>query len=84
MGDVILKGKIDAVTLYNPVSEEEVSSGLLAGYLRAYDLMAAGGSGALSAFRDFETAHSKDPLALFHISRLESGIVGPRIVMDDK
>ncbi len=84
VGDVVLKGKIDAVTLYNPVSEDEVTSGLLAGYLAAYNVMVAGESGALSAFRDFEKAHVKDPLALFHISRLESGIIGPRIVMEDK
>ena len=84
VGDVVLKGKIDAVTLYNPVSEDEVTSGLFAGYLAAYKVMVAGESGALSAFRDFEKAHVKDPLALFHISRLESGIIGPRIVMEDK
>ena len=84
VGDVVLKGKIEAVTLYNPVSAAEVNSGLLADYLAAYGVMATGDPGALSAFRELEKAHVKDPLALFHISRLESGIVGPRIVMDDK
>ena len=84
VGDVVLKGKIEAVTLYNPVSAAEVNSGLLADYLAAYGVMATGDPGALSAFRELEKAHVKDPLALFHITRLESGIVGSRIVMDDK
>ena len=84
VGDVVLKGKIEAVTLYNPVSAAEVNSGLLADYLAAYGVMATGAPGALSAFRELEKAHVKDPLALFHITRLESGIVGSRIVMDDK
>ena len=84
VGDVVLKGKIEAVTLYNPVSAAEVDAGLLADYLAAYGVMATGDPGALSAFRELERAHVKDPLALFHITRLESGIIGPSIVMEDK
>ena len=46
--------------------------------------MVVGAPEALAAFRAVEQAHANDALALFHISRLEAGVVGPRIVMDDK
>lgn len=84
IGDVVLKGKYEAVTLYNPASAAEQASGLLDAYQGAYDAMGRGDAGALEAFRSIQSRFPDDPLIAFHIERLGSGAEGTRIVMDDK
>ncbi len=84
IGDVILKGKTEPVTLYSPVTDEQAESVLYRWYQTTYKMLKTNDPGAAQAVREMHKAHPDDPLIHFHFERVESGLVTSLIVMEDK
>ena len=86
MAEVVLKGREAAVTLYTPVSSEQLTSGYADAYLSAYAKYPPDGTD--TAVRDaFEALHAQFPheaLARFHLGRIQQGLVSRSMTMTDK
>ena len=84
IGDVVLKGKTEPVTLYSPVTDLQAESVLYRWYQTTYQLLKNEDPSAANAVREMHKAHSDDPLVHFHFERVESGLATALIVMEDK
>ncbi|MGH7805070.1 MAG: adenylate/guanylate cyclase domain-containing protein, partial [Candidatus Binatia bacterium] len=80
VGTLLLKGKTQPVEAFEPLANGAAGSSTAA-YLEAYRLLEAGDSRAREAFA---TIAATDPLAAFHLRRLEAGDGGTRIVFSEK
>jgi adenylate cyclase len=83
-GRLVLKGKKIAVTVFEPLTEEEDSSERVAQYREAYALMDAESPSAVDAFKMLKIQFPEDPLSNYHLQRLESGETGSLVVMSQK
>lgn len=85
IGDVILKGKQVATTLYTPLSVTAQASDFVREYLRTYQLLAASDAdSARSAVQRLYANFPDEPLAKFHAQRVGDGLIGTMIKMEDK
>jgi adenylate cyclase len=84
IGDVVLKGKTEPVTLYSPITLEQSESVLYRWYQSTYQMLKNNEPAAANAFREMHKVHGDDPLVHFHFERVESGLVTALIVMEDK
>ena len=84
IGDVVLKGKTEPVTLYSPVTQKQAESVLYRWYQTTYELLKNYDPSAANAVREMHKAHAEDPLVNFHFERVEQGLVTTMIVMEDK
>ena len=84
IGDVVLKGRQAATTLYTPVSPQQKASDFARAYLDIYRLLASQSDQASEAVRQLAQTHPNEALAQFHAARAAKGINDNRIVMDDK
>jgi len=84
IGDVVLKGKTEAVTLYNPVTDEYAASQAYADYMEVYALLKAEDPRGSDAVRQLKDKYPDDALIDFHLDRVESGLCTARVVMEDK
>ncbi|MFZ9735332.1 MAG: CHASE2 domain-containing protein [Burkholderiaceae bacterium] len=87
IGDVFLKGKQNAVTLYSPVSDAQQASGYAKDYGAAYSLLIAGKVSQQEIQHQFSELllhYPEEPLARFHADRIAQGLVSTKIVMEDK
>jgi adenylate cyclase len=84
VGELLLKGKRKVLLAYQPISSAGVDVEQLAGYRRAYALLADHDPEARSAFADLVRRDRSDGLSRFHLARLELGESGTRIVLPQK
>lgn len=84
IGDVVLKGKTEPVTLYSPVTEEQAGSVFYRWYQTTYTMLKNNDPAAATAIREMNKVHPDDPLVHFHNERVENGLVTTLIVMEDK
>lgn len=84
IGDIILKGKTEPVTLYSPVSEEDAKSDLAKAYAASYELLKLGTPAAAESVRALHKQYPNDPITSFHHARVEKGTVTNLVVMEDK
>ncbi len=85
LGDIVLKGKTEPLTVAEPVSEEWLASDYGQHYLAAYAMLKNGEAGAVAALQALAAKNPKDPPVTFHLKRLQSGEdVSTLVVMDDK
>ncbi len=84
IGDIVLKGKTEPVTLYSPVSDEDAKSELARAYAASYELLKLGMPAAADAVRALHKQYPDDPIAAFHHARVEKGLVTTLVVMEDK
>jgi class 3 adenylate cyclase/CHASE2 domain-containing sensor protein len=84
IGDVILKGKTEPVTLYTPVTDEQAAGVLYRWYQTTYELLKNKDPDAASAVSEMHKVHPDDPLVHFHYERIQSGLITSLIVMEDK
>jgi len=84
VGDVVLKGKLTAVGLFNPVTEEHAHSEQYRRYMEMYQLLKAEDPAASEAVRQFHQDYPEDPLGEFHFERVEKGLNTALVVMEDK
>jgi hypothetical protein len=80
-GELLLKGKREVLLAYEPVTSAGVGAAQLAGYRRAYTLLADHDPNARAAFADLVRRDRSDGLARFHLARLEPGEFGTPIVL---
>ena len=84
VGSLILKGRSDGLDVFEPLSMESAGSSGTQAYLCAYELLAQNAPSALDAFQKVVQDFPRDPLARFHLQRLEAGESGVTITMKSK
>ncbi len=83
-GRLVLKGKKQAVSVYEPLTDEEDASERVAQYRAAYALMDAESPEAFEALRQLQLRYPEDPLVNYHVQRYASGESGSLVVMNRK
>ena len=82
VGDLILRGRTEALRAFEPLRLEQYQDSDTATYLEAFAKLEAGDPGAMAAFAAHVGKHADDQLASFHLKRLLNGATGTRIAMD--
>jgi class 3 adenylate cyclase len=84
IASVVLKGKLEAVDVFEPLRPDSLDTELEATYGAAYALIERGDNGALAALEDLAARWPDDRLVEFHLRRLHRGETGVRIAMIEK
>ncbi|GLX15528.1 adenylate/guanylate cyclase domain-containing protein [Pseudomonas straminea] len=85
VGEVLLKGKAEAVAVFEPLEAMAVPmNDCDEDYEAAYHLLASRAPEALAAFEALAAQRPKDGLVAYHLQRLRSGEHGNRLVMASK
>ncbi len=84
VGRLVLKGKSEPLTVFEPVTEDAVARAPRDAYGAAFDALAVDGAQALDLFRELAANYPDDPLVLLHCRRLLAGETGDLIVMAEK
>jgi len=84
IGLVILKGKTEALDVWEPLHDGAYSAEYLARYQAAYDATHDGHADAISLFGALAKERPDDPLAHFYLERLSQGEIGVKIKMTEK
>jgi class 3 adenylate cyclase len=84
LGQVVLKGKTEAIEVFEPLTEEQAASPYMIDYLRAYTLMSNNSPEAYRVLAELGQANPKDVCVALHLERITAGVGGTRIVMEDK
>ncbi len=84
IASVVLKGKHEAVDVFEPLAADSLEPALEAAYAAAYTLIERGDKGALAAVEDLAAHWPDDPLVEFHLQRLRRGETGVRIALSEK
>ncbi|MBD9397428.1 CHASE2 domain-containing protein [Pseudomonas sp. PDM11] len=85
VGEVLLKGKAEAVAVFEPLEAMAVPmNDCDEDYEAAYHLLASRAPEALAAFEALAAQRPKDGLVAYHLQRLRSGEHGSRVVMASK
>ncbi|NCA90446.1 MAG: hypothetical protein EOM92_16535, partial [Gammaproteobacteria bacterium] len=84
MGEVMVKGKEEALLVFTPQVADEASAGWRQAYDQAYALMAARDPAAPAAFAALHERDPQDALTAYHARRLQSGERGARIRLTSK
>jgi adenylate cyclase len=82
VGDLVLRGKAEALRAFEPLRAEQFSSGATASYMDAFAKLETEDPRAIAAFAAHVGKQPDDQLASFHLKRLLNGQTGTRIVMD--
>jgi adenylate cyclase len=82
IGDLVLRGKTEALQAFQPLQLEQFDDPATASYLDAFGKLKAGDPNALAAFAAHVGKQPGDQLASFHLRRLLNGNTGTRIAMD--
>lgn len=83
-GRLVLKGKKQAVTVYEPLAEDEDASERVMQYRAAYALMDAQSPEAGAALKQLQARYPDDALVNYHVQRYASGETGSLVVMNRK
>ena len=84
VGRLVLKGKSQALAVFEPVTEDAMPRAPLEDYRRAFDALHQQEPQAAALFAELAQAWPQDPLVLLHHSRLAAGEQGDLIVMSAK
>lgn len=84
VGRLVLKGKILALPVFEPVTQDAVARAPLAEYCTAFDALQREDPQAATLFAQLAQAWPEDPLVHLHHQRLCSGEQGDLIVMSAK
>ena len=82
VGDLVLRGRTEALPAFEPMGAEAFADALTQDYLAAFDKMEKGDAGAIGAFAALVGKRPQDPLSGFHLKRLLNGASGARMVMN--
>jgi adenylate cyclase len=82
VGDLVLRGRTEAMHAFEPLRREQYDDAATKSYLDAFAKLEAGDSGAIAAFATHVGKVADDQLASFHLKRLLNGATGTRIAMD--
>lgn len=79
IGSILLKGKSQPISCFEPLNAAEAQAPRTAQYIEAYTLMEARDKNARKSFATLVGQYDDDPLILFHLGRLMSGETGAEI-----
>jgi len=82
IGDLVLRGKGEAMRAFEPLREEQYKNVATKSYLSAFSKLESDDPGAIAAFAAHVGKHREDQLASFHLRRLLNGATGVRIAME--
>jgi adenylate cyclase len=82
VGDLILRGRTEALRAFEPLSVEQYEDPATNSYLEAFAKLEAGDPGAMAAFAAHVGKQADDQLASFHLKRLLNGATGTRVALD--
>ena len=82
IGDLVLRGKGEAMRAFEPLREEQYKNAATKSYLSAFSKLENDDPGAIAAFAAHVGKHREDQLASFHLRRLLNGATGVRIAME--
>jgi adenylate cyclase len=82
VGDLVLRGKTEALRAFEPLSGEQYENEAMTSYEEAFAKLQANDPSALAAFAAHVGKNPGDQLASFHLKRLLNGAAGTRIIMD--
>ena len=83
-GNMILKGKTEALKAYQPMNQVDFDAQSTRRYCEAYALLESGDQGARQAFASLVGEFGEDPLTMFHLGRLLAGDLGTEIELQSK
>jgi len=84
IGSVILKGKTEALDVWEPLHDGQYSAAYLARYEAAFAAVGNEAPSACSLFTTLGEEAPKDPLVRFYLERLRAGETGNHIKMTEK
>jgi adenylate cyclase len=85
LGDVVVKGRVEALPIVELLDDARATSDLVARYREAYAALEAGDAAAATAlFQTLAQAAPKDGPIAFHLRRLAEGARDARIEMTEK
>lgn len=84
VGDIVLVGKDEALSCYEPVTAADDTSPRVQEYRDIYNMIHEGKPDALTALEKFCKRFPDDLLGAYHLDRLKSGESGTRIVLKSK
>jgi adenylate cyclase len=82
VGDLLLRGKSEALRAFEPLSREQYDHPATSSYLDAFAKLETNDPAALAAFAAHVGKWATDQLASFHLKRLLNGATGTCIAMD--
>jgi adenylate cyclase len=82
VGDLVLRGRTEALRVFEPLSGEQYENEAMGSYMAAFAKLQADDPSALAAFAAHVGRNPDDQLAGFHLKRLLNGAAGTRIIMD--
>ena len=82
VGDLVLRGKTEALRAFQPLRPTEFDDPTTRSYLDGFAKLEANDPGALAAFAAHVGRDAGDQLASFHLKRLLNGATGTRIALD--
>jgi adenylate cyclase len=82
VGDLMLRGRAEALRAFEPLSSKQYDDASTTSYLEAFGRLEAGDANALTAFAAQIGKCPDDQLASFHLKRLLNGAKGTRISLD--
>jgi adenylate cyclase len=82
LGDLMLRGRTEALRAFEPLRAEQYKTPATADYLDAFAKLEASDPGTIAAFASHVGREPHDYLASFHLKRLLNGATGTRIAME--
>jgi adenylate cyclase len=82
VGDLVLRGKSEALRAFEPLSAEKYDNRTTRDYLNAFAKLEANDPGVIAAFASYVGQDPQDHLASFHLKRLLNGATGAKILME--
>ena len=82
VGDLVLRGKSEALRAFEPLRTERYKEAATQIYLDAFAKLEGGDTDAMAAFASYVGKQPQDQLASFHLKRLLNGSTGVKILMD--
>jgi adenylate cyclase len=82
VGDLVLRGKTEALRAFEPLRDEQFRDPETKSYLDAFAKLEAADPGTIAGFAAHVGRHADDQLASFHLKRLLNGATGTRIAME--
>jgi adenylate cyclase len=81
IGDLLLRGKTEAMRAFEPLRQEKFGSAATKSYLEAFAKLQSDDAAAMAAFAAHVGSYPEDQLASFHLKRLLNGEKGTRIAL---
>jgi len=84
LGDFVLKGRAQALSVFELLATEEAAGAYVAAYREAYALLCAGDAAAVARLRALAKERPDDGVVAYHLARAEQGMLTTTIKMEEK